>query len=58
LKKGSPPVHGKLPDWSAEGCSNLINGHAHKDEFKKAKRLTTTAEFIETAEKKKIPAPG
>lgn len=43
LKKGAPPTHCKLPDWSADGGSGLIHGHALKDVFKKAKRLTTTA---------------
>jgi hypothetical protein len=58
LKKGSGPIHSKLPDWGGEGCNGVINGHAHKDEFKKAERLTQVGEIIEKAKKRKIPDPG
>jgi hypothetical protein len=58
LKKGSPPIHSKLPNWGADGCNPLINGHAHKDEFKKANRVTTAAQIFEEAKKRKIPALG
>ena len=41
LKKGAPPVHEKLPNCGENSNQHLTHGHHHKDEFRKAKRLTT-----------------
>lgn len=41
LKKGAPPTHEKLTNWGEHLSSHIVHGHAHKDEFKKSKRLTT-----------------
>jgi hypothetical protein len=41
LKRGAPPTHEKLTNWGEHAGATTVHGHAHKDEFKKAKRMTT-----------------
>lgn len=44
--------------WGDEIKSTSKHGHPHKDEFKKAKRLTVPAEIFEDAKKRKGPDLG
>lgn len=48
----------KMSDWEHENKSTTIHGHPHKDEFKKAKRLTVAGEILEIAKKKRGPDQG
>lgn len=58
LKRGAPPTHEKLTNWGEHAGSTTVHGHAHKDEFKKQKRLTTAGQIEDEAKRRKQPAPG
>jgi hypothetical protein len=45
----------KHPIWSEQQSSTALQGHAHKDEFRKSKRLTVPEEIFMQAKKRKGP---
>jgi len=57
-KSGGYTIHAKLPDWAAEGASVAHHGHGHKDEFRKARRLTIPEQVAAEERRRMVPAPG
>ena len=58
MKHASPKVHQKVADWAEIAKSTSLQGHSHKDEFRKSKRLTVPQEIFELAKRRKGPDLG
>jgi hypothetical protein len=57
-QKVSPQLYKPVWDWQKNSISTCIEGHTHKDEFRKEPKLTIFDSIIKKAKKDHVPAPG